>query len=797
MNSYLAIAPKYLSVHKKKTKLTILSVVMAVALVVGVFSMLDALIQFETAQVIKDEGYYHILIRNPTRKEIDSIGSRIDIENSGMLKDLGEGTINEEKCAVGYIDANFAGNLNFQLVTGSAPVNANEIVLENWYMDKYNLKVGDTLTVSLSNGITGEYSISGRIKDWGVTKAAAIPFVFLSKEASVSLLTVSEQYFVLFKDDVNIQRAKEEIVAALNISEDRIGYNEGLLALMLQTDNNRVIKLYAIGVVLFVLVLFTAVVMIYNTFNISVMDRVRQFGLLRCLGASRAQIKRLVRRESLIISLKAIPIGVLAGILMTFACSAVLKFYNKNLFGDISIFHVSAIGICAGVITGFLTVFAASLMPAKKAARVSPVNAVTGSSEYKISKKKKKGLLTRLFRIEIAIGMNNALNKLRTLILMSSSIAFSVILFLAFSILVNPAFLAYDTTKPYTADISLTSDTGISKASFEKLSGLDGADNVFGRMSSMVNAAFDASMLTKNYRESIGEIKTTENNLFAAAEQSWLVSYDEKQLQWAEDYLSEGTCDENELNNQNGIIAVREIYRNDEVMKTVDYQLGDKVYIQTDEGTIEFTVMGILDSAPYSTEDTIMTMLISTEKLFKRVSDHTLYKVIDIQLNNKKQAQTVSEIKKIIDGTITLHDKRQLNDEVNNAFMTIAVFIYGFIGVIAFISLLNIINTMNTSIASKTKYLGIMRAVGMSGKQLRRMVLAQSMTYSLTGCITGCILGTLLQKKLLSILAAAWTFPFRQVLLIFIVCALASTLSVISPLKAINSRGISETVSSL
>ncbi len=797
MKNYLAIAPKYLSKHRKKTRLTVLSVVMAVALVVGIFSMLDALVKFEKVQVLKREGNYHILIRNPTQNEINSIGSRIDVENYGMLKDLGEGTINNVECALGSIDANFAGNLNIVLAEGSAPIKKNEIMLEKWYMDKATLKIGDTVTTFLSNGTTGKYIISGIINDWGATKAAAIPFVFLSREASEGLSAVNSQYFVLFKDDVNIQNAKKEIVSDLNIPEDRIGYNEGLLALMLQTNNNRVIKLYAIGAVLFALVLITAVVMIYNTFNISVMDRVRQFGLLRCIGASKKQIKRLVGRESLLISLKAIPFGVLAGILITFACSAVLKFYNKNFFGDITIFNVSTIGIGAGVLTGFLTVFMASLLPAKKAARVSPVNAVTGSGEIKITKRKKRGILTRLFRVETAIGMNNAVNKKRTLVLMSSSIAISIVLFLGFSVLVNPTFMGMSTTKSYTADISLSSDTGISSNLFKSLSSLDGAENVSGRMSSLVSAAFNASRLTDKYKESIGDIKITTNNLLVAPENSWLVSYNETQLKWAKDYLAEGTCDDNNLNKQNGMIAVRKIYRNNELIKTTDFQLGDKVYVETNAGTEEFTVMGIMDSAPYSTDKLTMTTFITTEKLFREVSNDTLYKTVDIQLNDKDQEQTVSQVKEMIDGTVTLHDKRQLNTEADNAFMTIAIFIYGFVGVIVLISVLNIINTMNTSVASKTKYLGTMRAIGMSGKQLNKMVLAQSITYSVTGCIAGCILGIFLQRKLLDILATDWMFPAWQVILIFVICVLTAALSVISPLRGIKAKGISETIKSL
>ncbi len=796
MNSYLVTASKYLSAHKKKTRLTILSVVLAVTLVVGIFSMLDSLVKFEKTQVLKKEGNYHILVRNPEQSEIATIQTRIDVENSGTLTDLGGGTINNVKCAFGSIDANFAANLNFYLTEGSFPRKANEILLEKWYMDKSALKIGDLVRLSLPDGKSGRYTISGKINDWGVTKAAAIPFVFLSQEAKEGLTAVSSQYFILFKKGVNIQKAEKEIKAVSNIPDNRIGYNEGLLALMLQTKNNRVINIYAIGVVLFGLVLLTAVIMIYNTFNISVMDRVRQFGLLRCIGASRKQIKRLVRRESLIISLKAIPFGVLAGMLMSFAGSAVLKYYNNDIYGDISIFNFSTIGIAAGVLTGIMTVFAASFLPAKKAAGVSPVNAVTGSNEIKISKRNKRGFLMKFLPAETAIGINNAVNKKRTLILMSCSIAISIILFFGFNVLVNPAFLGVSTTKSYTPDIYFSSSEGMSGDLVKELSAMDGVKKLYGRMSTFINASFDASRLSKEYKTSLGN-KIKGNGLLADPEKTWLVSYDDRQLKWAKDYLSQGTCEEYKLNEQNGIIAVNKIYRYDKLIKTTEFQLGDKVYINTNAGTKEFTVMGIVESAPYSTEELTMTTFITTEKLFREVSEDTLYKTIDIQLEDKNQEQTVSKIKEMLDKTITFHDRRQFNTEADNAFMTAAVFIYGFLGVILLISVLNIINTMNTSIASKMKYLGTMRAVGMSGKQLNKMVLAQAITYSLTGCITGCILGILLQKKLLGILGTGWTFPLWQVVLTLIVCILTAVFSVISPLKRIKAKGISETIASL
>lgn len=799
MNNYLKLSQKYLSVHKRKTRLIILSVIISVTLVVGIFSMLDALVKFERKQILESEGNYHILIRNPSRQEINFFTGRIEIENSGMLYDLGQGVINHEECALGSIDAHFADNLNVELSEGRAPVDTHEIMLEKWYMEKLSLKLGDTITLQLPNELSGEYVICGIIKDWGATKAAAIPFAFLSPIVSGKLTPVSSQYFILFKDGVRIQDAKHEIAAAMNISDDRIGNNEGLLALMFQTANNRVFQFYAIGAVLFTLVLITAVIMIYNTFNISVMDRVRQFGMLRCIGASKTQIKRLVRRESFIISLKAIPLGILMGMIMTFICSAILRFYNQSLFGDISIFNVSVVGIGAGMLIGFLSVFAASLLPAKKAARVSPVNAVTGSCECKISKRTKHGFLTKLLRVETAIGVNNALSRKRTFILMSSSVALSVILFLAFSVLVNPVFIGTNTAKLYTADISLTSEIGMNDSLFQRLSNLDGIKNVSKKMSRLAGATFNADRLIEKHSKAETWAATGDNSLTKEPTDALLLSYDKQQLMLVKDYVLEGICDENELNRQNGIIAVNRVLKDNDKIEATNFRLGDTVYIKTVKGSEEFTVIGIMDTAPYSSDK--LTTFITTEALLSKLSDNTLYQAIDIQLEGKNQNQTVDKIKGMVDSTMTFHDRRQLNSDANSAFITIAVFIYGFVGVIGLISLLNIINTMNTSIVSRTKYLGIMKAVGMSGKQLAKMILVEATAYSLTGCVIGCITGLILQKTLIEDLLSdprvEWSFPAAQIGLVFLLILFITVVSVISPLKRIKKQSISEGIGAL
>ncbi|WP_297423825.1 FtsX-like permease family protein [Clostridium sp.] len=797
MTSYLALAPKHLAIHKKKTRLVSLSVVIAVTLVVSIFSMLESLIKFERAQILKKEGNYHITIFNPSENETAYVNNRIEVNNSGTLKDLGEGTINNEKCALASLDEKFANNLNFNLAEGTYPTKENEIMLEKWFVEKAKINIGDTVSVEVPNSSIKEFTVSGVYNDWGATKAASIPIVFLSVNISNSLTPASSQIYILFKDGVNIRQTEDQFKKDLKLTDERLAHNEGLLALMMQTNNNRVIQLYAIGAVLFLLVLVTAVTMIYNTFNITVMERVRQFGILICIGASEKQINKLVRREGIFISLKAIPIGIITGMVITFICCAILKYYNTQIFGEISIFNFSIVGISLGVIIGFLTVFIASLIPARKASKVSPVNAVTGSNEIRISKKKKKGILTKVFPIDISLGINNAVIKKKTLFLMSISIALSIILFMGFSILVNPKCLGVKPISSSTPDIYITSKQGISKDIYSKLSSIDGMKKVYGRMTNYVTASFDATRLTDEYKKNAIEIKTDNNGLFVGTENSWFISYDKTQLNWAKEFLTAGELDEDKLNTQNGIIVVEESIRGNDLVKNTKFKIGDKVYIKTNKGNKEFIVLGILSSISQHSESPTMCTFITTEKIFSQTFKNNEYSIIEMQLNDKNQ--DIANIQAIVnsDSNLKLHDIRQLNSEAQNAFMTIAVFIYGFVGVVVLISILNIINTMNTSIESKTRYLGVMRAIGMSGEQLFRMVLTQALVYSLSGCILGCALGLVLQKSLSNLILGEWKFSLLQIIFIFLGYIFITILSVINPLKRIKANSISQVVTAM
>lgn len=807
MKSYLDLSHKTLSMNRKESRLTIISVIISVTLITGIFSMGDVFLRFEKLQVIRDYGKFHMALSNATKDEIDTIEARIDVKNSGRYISNGEGMINNVKCTLGSIDEGFAENIGIVLEEGSFPQDENQLMIERWATEDLFIGagIGDQVEVSLPDGTKKAFTVSGVYQDLGAMKAKGVPSVVLFPDYAAQLNgRRGELLLVEFKDRVRIKNAVGEIKAVLNLEDGRVSLNDHLLAVIGQSEHQAATGIYTIGVILFTIVLAAGVVMIYNTFNISVMERVREFGLLRCVGAAKSQIKKLVKREGYFIALQAIPPGIILGMLMTFACSAVLKYMNNKLFGSIPLFTLSPIGIAMGIVTGLLTVFIAVQLPANKASRVSPVNAVTGSNEIRISKRRKRGYLTKVIHADVALGINNAVVKKRTLVLMSLSIAISITMFLGFNVLISFMHTSLKTTKPYTPDITIIDREDFSTGFVEALKEMNGVKRIYTRKADFIEATFAYSSLTPRYLEMMkGQIAPREDGMFTPVEKSWLISYDAQQLQWARGLILEGTVSEDELNRGNGLIAVVNHLRKGVSQTTANLRTGDKVIMKTPDGSREMTVMAVLPSE-YLQEDSpelTMTTFITTERLFTELTGKDSVQTVHLQLKSKKDDATVDVIRNMADNTMIFQDRRQANSEMNQLFFTMALFVYGFVVVIALISLLNIMNTMNTSIASKSSYLGVMRAVGMTGKQLGTMIIAEAGTYSSIGIVAGCIIGVLLQKFLitnfLTAVSVKWEFPAFQLVLITVAAAVITAVSVIGPLRKIRSKSIVEAVNGL
>src|SRR5699024_5207956 len=148
------------------------------------------------------------------------------------------------------------------------------------------------------------------------------------------------EFYVSFTPWCDIQEKIREIRDAYSLSDEQVGQNAKLLALMLQSSDPYIFQLYGTAAVLALLVVLAGVLMISGSLSSNIARRTGFFGMLRCLGAQKRQVVRFVRREALGWCVTAIPLGVLAGVLVTWALCALLRLASDRFFGDMPVFGV-------------------------------------------------------------------------------------------------------------------------------------------------------------------------------------------------------------------------------------------------------------------------------------------------------------------------------------------------------------------------------------------------------------------------------------------------------------------------
>lgn len=208
--------------------------------------------------------------------------------------------------------------------------------------------------------------------------------------------------------------------------------------------------------------------------------------MLRCLGATKKQIMRFVRYEGIYWCKAAIPLGLVSSVFVIWILSAVMRMISPNWFSYMPHFGISWISIVVSTILGLVTVLLAARSPAKRAARVSPLTAVSGNTGHTVSFRKAAN--TKKIRIETALGVHHAKARKKNYILMTGAFAVCITLFLTFSTLVG--FMKNAFTPPvWTPDLSIASEANtcsLNKALLEEVVQNKTVKRAYGRMLLMI-----------------------------------------------------------------------------------------------------------------------------------------------------------------------------------------------------------------------------------------------------------------------------------------------------------------------
>ncbi len=826
MKSWLDLIPLSERVHRKQSRMTRICIVLAVALVMTIFGMADMEIRNQIRQARMSDGGWHASFREITPEQAALIAARPQVTAASWYGIYNYG-LDEHWCIDG-VETSVIGTEEAltrmfptaEILEGTFPEKENEAVFSENARQRLGLSIGDQVTLDTPWGERVSLTVSGFCGQFSQLNRQDAFGVFLNMDSFRRLAEAAGDgeeaywnsvYMVAFSPFCNIQKNLADIRQQLSLREEQVSENIKMLGLIGQSSDSYMIRLMQTGIVLALLVMIFGVLMITGSLNSNIAQRTEFFGMLRCLGATGPQISRFVRKEALRWCRTAVPAGLLIGTVVIWALCAVLKLLS-SLFAEMPVFSISWIGIAAGAVVGVLTVLLASRTPAKKAAAVSPLTAVSGNAETLFpadAPVQRKAADTRHCSVEIALGIHHALGSgkgfPKNFLLLAGSYALSVILFLSFSVLPDMGKHAVNPLDPAAPDLSILSaenTCSLSRQLADRLAEEEAVKRVYGR-----SFAYDVPASWEGTQGSV-----------------CLFSYEENQLQWAQDDLLVPSKKAGEsvktarFTKASHFTKAAHFTKASQVMDAVrqgegvlvvfgyegqfDLAEGDVISLQLSGETREVTVLGVLSDTPYTTEGE--TQVICSEELFSELTGMEEYTVIDMQLKRNASDEDVQRIRAIVEetegaGAVAFSDRRLSNSEAVGAWYSLMLIVYGFLAVIALISLVHIINSTDMGVSARLREYGRMRAVGMTVDQLVKMVAAETLTCSLTGVLAGCAAGLPLNWLLYESLVtaqwgAAWYFPVIPLLVILAVTALSVLLAIYGPTQRIRTMSVTETI---
>ena len=803
MKSYGQLTYKYLKEHKKRTALTLLGIILAIALFSAIgtlyYSWKDAVIND-----IKSRGNYEVMYSEISGDKVKSIVKNAVVLESGVVESCGDGIIinGEAKDSIlsisNYDENALNSTFNISIKEGRLPQNNNEIIVETKLTNGLKEKlIGKEITVEMkalnsketSNNKEKKFTIVGsydsKVSIKGNTYTA---LGYFTKEID------NQNMYNIY---VNLKESKNKVSTAIKIAQDnsldisdntnQINYNDALLRMYGESQNSALREdMKQVMFFISIIIIICTVAVIYNSFSISVVERSKHFGMLRAIGATPKQIKSLVFKEAAIMGAIAIPLGVIAGYLGLYI---IIKFISEFNFNGLDGFKLGiypkVIFICMGL--GAITIFLSVRGPAKLASKVSPIDAIRNSKNIKKEKIKvrRMKIIKKLFGVEGELSYKNIRRNPKEFWVTIFSLVVSLVMFIVLTNLIN-IIKQTDTfdirQKYYDSSIYMYN---YKERSLSELLGeikkLDGVEEVYTPIIESRNTAIEGDKLSENYFKQIGKSRNLAkipNSNFVIVKDVTIGSYDSNSLDKSKNHLLEGKADE-KLLDDNGVLLVQRKKVIKEGRQTYEdvtkYKVGDKITVPAfkyatsviasspEEATRNwlykliktnqvntFTVIGILDSEPIiGNKDNGSISLIFSESMYRELMGELDHNRVYIKFKSQKYRESLSghfEDLCASDQNLSYVDYYKAEKDVYLGL----IFYYTFIAVIALVAIVNIINTITMNLLVKKREFGIYKAIGMTGKQFARLVILEGTLYGIIAAVVGTTVGTIITLAIIS-----------------------------------------------
>ena len=820
---------RILKKNKVRTLITIIGIILSISMITAVTTFISSLKQFLINTSIENDGDWYGAVSLLNEEELKQLTGRSEVTDYAISQNIGYADVNSLNENKPYlfllgVGEGFEKNMPIHLIEGRLPKDSTELLLPKHLQtnggvtyelgEQLILEVGDrkledatlyqnTELVASEGGVQEEpvqeelvvketktYTVVGFYERPNYEYYSAPGYTALTIEDN----TKADSYniYLKTKDAKDIYSLLEN-----NYEDKRIDYNSEYLRLINGSNNssyNRVLN--GLATILIVIIMFGSISLIYNAFSISVSERMKQFGLISSIGATKRQILHSVLFEGLALSVIGIPFGIISGIAGIGVTLAILKnlflsFMNSRVTLNL---YVTPWSVVIAAIVGIITVMISAYLPAKRAVKVPTIEAIRLTSDINIKAKKVKTswLTYKLFGFEGMIASKNFKRNRKKYRATVISLFMSIVLFISASSLC--AYLTKSVTtvmddRGYEISYMLDSKnlTNITLEelinSLSKLEGITDSSYMYNVYSDLY---LKEEYIEKNYltylKESYGgELEQLEDGRVNipsvlyfiddatyenfAKEKGYFVEEGELPHAIALDTVKFYNPDLSKYHSFRALKGkdipselIVEKYL-DDYYKTETYtdEQGNVIFVyENNQGeTLQFPkeemtkqtpvkISEITETGPTGVGTYYGNMIILLFPYSEReailghtISDETIslfFKTKNHTEVYNKLYQTLEELKL---PTQDLYDALERQESERAMITVIRVFSYGFITLISLIAAANVFNTISTNIALRRVEFAMLKSVGMTSKGFHKMMNYECILYGIKGILYG------------------------------------------------------------
>lgn len=872
------LALRHLKQNKTRSVLTVLGITISVVMLTVIFTCATSFAHYYGERAINTNGNWHFFVKTDYESAKKYLLSDSSLKDIGFEKDLST----EEQSYKIYSDkANYLrtgtiyqGDAQYikDTVTckydGALPKSDNEIMVEQSLIKNngIELKIGDEIKIAVGSRLKGDFviltikgdyqfgerfekekdetfKVVGILHNNEPTERGAIirgmsdlksknlvAYGKIKKVTPFSYIKINGIY-----DKFGFTKKKR----AFNVGENTGFLNSRLAFSIDKNDLPQVLKLTAIGIVVFAVIFVSSFAMIYNSFALSVGEQIKYLGMLSSVGATRKQKKKTLYFEGAILGGIGIILGIALGLLTTFISQSVMNAkivsimegYNDNIKYST---HISLWVLCLIVILAALTVFVSIISPVQKAARITAIDAIRKTDEIKRKGKiRTPFIITKLFGFEGDIAFKNLRRngrKSRTII---ACICICAVLFLSCNYFCETFKEAsnLDYEIPYQIMYQYSAE---SKAQLEKARNYLKTNKRVKRFYSIWEAWY--SILR-------GDINPYDNSrLYDMSFQNESIFVDKYKFIATQDitYTAHLLDDEdfNALCKKNGIdykkyyspdkdgsiktIVINGIDRNDEPIfnnnllgKTIGcYDIdsekterenkldenGNQVYFYYKTGCT--SIYKFCDFIKYDKDNPICNLdssgvaFYAPKCVYDKYSDDDSF-YFDYGIETDEPYKVEKELKDYLSETEAegdVYNNYNWMMKEKSIISAVQFLSYAFILLITLITVFNIINTMTAQIAGRKKELAMLKSVGMTPKEFKKTLIFESMFYGLFGLLFGVPLSLVINRVVGYIISKDNPIPFSVNIWLYLIACVAVFviigLTMIYSLKLIKNNSI-------